>query len=51
MTAVRAFAQSAHREPTCRHAREGGHPGLHRDTALKSPDPRVRADDHWQRRG
>jgi hypothetical protein len=30
---------------TYRHAREGGHPGLYRDMALKPLDPRLRGDD------
>jgi hypothetical protein len=34
-----------HAKPSNRHAREGGHPGLYRDMALKSLDPRVRGDD------
>ncbi|WP_207387957.1 hypothetical protein, partial [Bifidobacterium longum] len=34
-----------------RHAREGGHPGLHRGMALKSLDPRVRGDDGLEGRG
>jgi len=30
------------RDPTYRHPREGGDPGLHRDMTLKSPDVRLR---------
>jgi hypothetical protein len=36
---------------TYRHAREGGHPGLYRGTALKSLDPHLRGDDNLKRRG